>query len=106
MVWAGGVPVELLADRAVALPPVSDAAAKDLVAELRVRALLSGVRSAPPADMDALTGAVTAVSALALELGDAIETLDVNPLICSPAGAVAVDALVIPRSTQASMPAQ
>jgi acetate---CoA ligase (ADP-forming) len=98
MVGAGGVLVELLADTAVALPPVSPSVARELVDSLRVRALLAGARGAPPADLDAVTRAISAVSALAMELGDRLEALDVNPLICGPAGAVAVDALAIPRT--------
>jgi hypothetical protein len=98
VVGAGGVLVELLADRAVALPPVSALLARELVDGLRVRALLAGVRGAPAADLDAVVGAITGLSELALELGDTLEALDVNPLICRPSGAVAVDALAIPRT--------
>jgi acetate---CoA ligase (ADP-forming) len=98
MVGAGGVLVELLADTAVALPPVSAGVARDLVDSLRVRALLAGARGAAPSDMDAVVASVTGLSAAAMELGDALEALDVNPLICGPAGAVAVDALAIARS--------
>jgi acetate---CoA ligase (ADP-forming) len=95
---AGGVLVELLADRAVALPPVPANLARELVAGLRVRRLLDGARGGAPADMDAVVAAITGLSQLAAELGDELEALDVNPLICGPAGAVAVDALAIPRA--------
>ncbi len=97
VVGAGGVLVELLADRAVALPPVSPAGARQMLATLRVSRLLAGVRGQPPADLAAVTAAITGLSQLAAELGDALEALDINPLICGPAGAVAVDALAIPR---------
>ncbi len=97
VVGAGGVLVELIADRAVALPPVDTRGARDLVEGLRVRALLAGVRGAAAASMEAVLAAITGVSQLAVELGDELEALDVNPLICGPDGAVAVDALVIPR---------
>ena len=97
IVGAGGVLVELLADRAVALPPVSPDQARELIGCLRIRALLDGVRGAPPADIDAVTHAITALSELAIDLADQIEALDVNPLICSPSGAIAVDALIIRR---------
>ena len=97
VVGAGGVLVELIADRAVALPPVDLRGARDLVEGLRVRALLAGVRGAAAASMDAVLAAITGVSQLAVELGDELEALDVNPLICGPDGAVAVDALAIPR---------
>ncbi len=97
VVGAGGVLVELLADRVVALPPVPARLASELVDGLRVRKLLAGVRGAVAADMNAVIAAITGLSTLALELGDELEALDVNPLICGPAGAVAVDALAIPR---------
>ncbi len=100
VVGAGGVLIELLADRAVALPPVSVAQAGELLAGLRVGKLLTGVRGAPPADTGAVTRAIACLSDLALELGDHLEALDINPLICGPDGAVAVDALVqLPRPT-------
>ncbi|HEY2519284.1 MAG TPA: acetate--CoA ligase family protein [Streptosporangiaceae bacterium] len=97
VVAAGGVLVELLADRAVALPPVGPAGAHRLLARLRAARLLDGVRGAAPADRDAVAGAITALSTLALELGDHLDALDINPLICGPTGAVAVDALAIAR---------
>lgn len=97
VVGAGGVLVELLADRAVALPPVSAPQAHRMLGTLRVSRLLAGLRGQPPADLDAVTAAITGLSELAAELGDVLEALDINPLICGPAGAVAVDALVIPR---------
>ena len=102
VVGAGGVLVELLADRVVALPPVSDAAAAELLDALRVRSLLAGARGAPPAELRAVRRAICALSELALELGDRLEAIDVNPLICGPAGAVAVDALAIGRRPRSS----
>jgi acyl-CoA synthetase (NDP forming) len=98
VVAAGGTLVELLDDKAVALPPVSEAQATRLLAGLRAARLLDGVRGAPPASRDAVVRAITALSALAADLGDRLEALDINPLICGPACAVAVDALLIPRS--------
>ncbi len=97
VVAAGGVLVELLADHAVALPPVDQAGAHRLLGRIRAARLLDGVRGAPPGDRDAVAGAIAALSTLALELGDALGVLDINPLICGSAGAVAVDALAIAR---------
>jgi len=98
VVGAGGVLVELLADRVVAMPPVSAATAAELVTVLKVSKLLAGVRGMEPSDLGAVTRAIVGLSDLALELGDRLEALDINPLICGPAGAVAVDALAIPRA--------
>ena len=97
VVGAGGILVELIADRAVTLPPVSPDQAAALLAELRVAALLAGARGAEPADLGAIARAITGLAELACELGQDIDALDINPLICGPHGAVAVDALVIPR---------
>jgi acyl-CoA synthetase (NDP forming) len=97
VVGAGGVLAELLADRAVALPPVDEATARELLAGLRVGRLLAGVRGAPPADLGAVVRAITGLSDLACELGDGLAALDVNPLICGPHGATAVDVLALPR---------
>ncbi|HYB88496.1 MAG TPA: acetate--CoA ligase family protein [Streptosporangiaceae bacterium] len=97
VIGAGGVLVEFLADRAVALPPVDAAQARRMLGRVRVARLLAGVRGQPAADTGAVAEAVIAVSAIARELGDQLEALDINPLICGPAGAVAVDALAVRR---------
>ena len=60
---------------------------------------VDGIRGAPQADLDALASAVARLSAIATDLGDVIEAIDVNPMICSPSGCLAVDALVIPRTS-------
>jgi acetate---CoA ligase (ADP-forming) len=98
VVAAGGVLVELLHDRKLALPPIGEDAARRLIDRLAIRPLLDGARGAPPSDVDALARAVSRLSVLAVELGDLIAELDVNPMIVSPAGCVAVDALVVPAS--------
>jgi acyl-CoA synthetase (NDP forming) len=97
LVAAGGVLVEVLKDRRLAMPPLDEPRARRLVDGLQVRPLLDGVRGQPPTDVDALARAVVGLSWLAHDLGDEIEALDANPVICSPGGCAAVDALVLPR---------
>ncbi len=65
------------------------------VRRLRLAPVLAGARGQPPADLDAIAGAIEALSRLACDLGDALDGLDLNPLICGPDGALAVDALLI-----------
>jgi acyl-CoA synthetase (NDP forming) len=98
LVGAGGLLVEVLKDRRLGMPPLDEARARRLVDGLNVRPLLDGVRGRPAADVDALVRAIVGLSWLAHDLGDEIEALDANPLICGPDGCVAVDALVIPRT--------
>ncbi|MFC9845807.1 acetate--CoA ligase family protein [Streptomyces sp. NPDC060223] len=98
-VGLGGVLVEVLRDTAVRVPPFGEDQARTMLAELRGRALLDGVRGAPPVDIDALVEVVIRVQRMALELGDDIAELDINPLMVLPRGqgAVALDALVVCR---------
>lgn len=98
IVAAGGTLVELLADRAVACPPVNRETATELLRSLRTAPLLAGWRGAAAVDIDALADVVVGFSALATELGEFVDAVEVNPVIASPSGVVAVDALVVPRA--------
>jgi acetate---CoA ligase (ADP-forming) len=97
LVGAGGVLVEVLHDRQLALPPLDAAGARRLVDRLSMRPLLDGVRGTPTADIAALVAAVVRLSALASDVGDLLDALDVNPIVVSPDGCVAADALVVPH---------
>lgn len=98
MVAAGGVLIEVLRDRAFALPPLDPSRARAMLDRLAVRPLLEGVRGGPAADLDGVAEAVVRLSVLAEDLGHLIESLDVNPLMAGPGGCVAVDAMVIPAA--------
>ncbi|MGX1853240.1 acetate--CoA ligase family protein [Streptomyces sp. NPDC055299] len=96
-VGLGGVLVEVLRDVAVGVPPFGEDQARAMLGELRGRALLDGVRGAPPADVDALVEVVLRVQRMALELDGELAELDINPLVVLPRGegAVALDALAV-----------
>ena len=98
VISAGGVLIEIFAERAVVLPPVTRARARAICGRLRLAAVLSGARGQPPADLDAIARAVAGLSDLAADLGDVLAALDINPLICGPSGALAADVLVVPAS--------
>jgi acyl-CoA synthetase (NDP forming) len=99
LVGAGGVLVEVMKDRRLAMPPFDEDRARAMIDRLEIRPLLDGVRGGPAADVDALSGALVALSWLAHDLGEHIYGLDANPVISGPGGCVAVDTLVIPRRT-------
>ena len=99
-VGLGGVLVELLDDFVLSPAPVDAAEAGRMLRELRGRRLLDGVRGAPPGDVDALIGLLVAVSELAAAAGDALEALDLNPVIVHPRGegVSVVDAGIVVRA--------
>ncbi len=88
---AGGTSVEVVADRAIALPPLNSQLASTLVRSTRIARLLGGFRDTPAADLDALNDVLVAVSQLMADHPQIAE-LDINPLILSPEGAIALDA--------------
>jgi acetate---CoA ligase (ADP-forming) len=95
VISAGGVLIEIFSERAVVLPPVTRASARAVLARLRLAAVLAGARGQRPADLDAIAGAIAGLSDLAADLGDLLDALDINPLICGPSGAVAADVLAV-----------
>ncbi|MFI5306013.1 MAG: GNAT family N-acetyltransferase [Polyangiales bacterium] len=99
---AGGTLVELIADHAVALPPLNRLLARDLLERTRVRTLLGPFRGMPAADLDALENVLLRVSDLVCELPE-VHELDINPLIADEHGAVAVDARVRLRTQAAGL---
>ena len=97
LVAAGGTWVELVHQRAVALPPLDPPRAGRLLDRVPlIGELLGGARGHEPVDRAAVEAALVGLAQLASELGDSLEALDVNPLICDAKAAVAVDVLVEP----------
>ncbi|MET8158316.1 GNAT family N-acetyltransferase [Sphaerisporangium sp. NPDC005289] len=104
MVGMGGVTADLLADRAFRVPPLSLDAAAELIADLRCSPLLYGHRGRPKADVRSLAEQIVRVGRLLDALPEVAE-LDLDPVIVSPSGAVAVDARVrLAPSTPAPSP--
>jgi acyl-CoA synthetase (NDP forming) len=91
MVGFGGIYVEVLRDTATRLAPVSPAEALQMLDELKMAVLLRGVRGEPPVDRTALAETISRVGQLAVDCPDLVE-LDLNPLVATPTGVVAVDA--------------
>jgi acetyltransferase len=90
MVGLGGIWVEVLADVAFALAPLSVAEARDLLVTLQGHALLTGARGGEPVDLAALAGVVAAVGDLMAAVPQ-IAAVDLNPVLATSAGAIAVD---------------
>lgn len=89
----GGTGVEIIADRAVALPPINRPLARELVGRTRVAKLLGGYRDRPSADMDAIYATLGRLSQLLIDVPELVE-LDINPLLADEHGVIALDARV------------
>jgi acetyltransferase len=89
----GGTAVEIVADRAVALPPLNEALAKEAVARTRIARLLAGYRDRPAADLAAIYRVLVRVSQMVIDLPELAE-LDINPLLADENGVIALDARV------------
>ena len=93
---AGGVLTEVLRDTASLLIPASAAAMRAALDTLAMAPLLRGYRGKPAANTDAIIAAIEAVQAYVLAHAGTLSEVEINPLICTPQRAVAVDALIIP----------
>jgi hypothetical protein len=98
MAGLGGIHVEVLKDVAFRPAPVTPAVAERMLDELRGRALLDGVRGAQAADRAALARLISSVSRFGAAAGERLESLDLNPVLAGPKGAVAVDWLLLVRT--------
>ncbi|WP_029006655.1 bifunctional acetate--CoA ligase family protein/GNAT family N-acetyltransferase [Azorhizobium doebereinerae] len=90
----GGTAVEVIADRAVALPPLNGRLAREMIERTRIARRLAGYRDSPPADIDAIANTLVKIAEL---LGDLpqIGELDINPLLADEHGVIALDARIV-----------
>lgn len=89
----GGTAVEVVRDKAMALPPLNRVLAEDLISRTRVSRLLEGYRGRPPADGNAIVSVLMALGDLAADHPEVAE-LDINPLWADEKGVIALDARV------------
>ncbi len=94
---AGGIAIEVLKDRAVALPPLNSILVEDMIRGTRVARMLGDFRNLPAIDRKALDAVLMRVSEIACELPEVVE-LDINPIIADESGVIAIDARVVLRA--------
>ncbi|MFW5940391.1 MAG: bifunctional acetate--CoA ligase family protein/GNAT family N-acetyltransferase [Chloroflexota bacterium] len=102
----GGSLVEVFRDRALALPPLNTTLARRMMQRTRIYEALKGVRGRDPVDMDALEKLLVRFSFLVAEQRW-ISEIDINPLLASAEGLVALDARVVlyePEVTEDELP--
>jgi acetyltransferase len=100
----GGTMVEVIRDRAVALPPLNPFLARDLIRRTRASLALQPLRGAPAAAHEAVEDILLRVSEIVCELPD-VGSIDINPVVVTARGAVAVDARIgVARSPASALP--
>ncbi len=97
MIGAGGTLVELLADSAVLLPPLSGSDVREALSSLRFAPLLEGYRGGRSADIDAVIDSAMALERFVNAHLDHLLEVDINPLIVHPrgCGTTVADALIV-----------
>lgn len=96
MFGQGGVGVEVIGDRAVALPPLNMHLAMDLIDRTKVSRLMAGYRDFPPVDRTALAALLIRVAQMIADHAEIAE-LDINPLYADDQGMLALDARMVIR---------
>lgn len=94
LIGAGGILAELMQDRALALPPVSPEIARRWIAETRISRALAGLRGRPPVHLEALVDFIVGYEKC-VSACPGIAELDINPLVVSSQGVVALDARIV-----------
>jgi acetyltransferase len=89
----GGTGVEVINDKALALPPLDLKMARELIARTRVARLLKAYCDVPAADENAIALMVVKLAQLAADLPE-LRELDLNPVLANEEGVMAVDARV------------
>ena len=95
LVGMGGIFAESLRDVSMRMPPIDRQMAIEMIEELRGLSLLRGARGRPHADLAALADVLVGLGEIALDLGEQLVDLDINPLFALPQGALAGDALLV-----------
>jgi acetate---CoA ligase (ADP-forming) len=98
MAGSGGVLLELTKDVAFAAPPITAAKARAMIARTQAARLMAGYRGAPALDVEAVVKALVTLGRIADDLSGVVQSIDINPFAVLPHGALALDALLIPRA--------
>lgn len=96
----GGTAVEIINDKALALPPLDMALARDLIGRTRVSRILRAYRDVPAAKLDDVALVLVKLAQLAADVPE-IKGLDINPLLADETGVLALDARIAVASVAA-----
>jgi acetyltransferase len=103
MAGMGGTAAEIYKDRTIGFPPLNERLARRMLESLKMRPLLQGFRGRPASDFGKLVESLVRLSYLAADFPE-VKELDINPLLATPEGVVALDARVVVDKTAAPDP--
>lgn len=97
----GGTAVEVIADKAVALPPLNMKLARELIDSTRVARRLDGYRDRPPVNRQEIQLALIRIAQLVADIPEVVE-IDINPLLADDRDVLALDARISVQKTDVS----
>jgi len=95
LVGMGGVGVEIYKDVSLRMAPLTAQDADHMLNELAAKKLLTGYRGAEPINMDALKKTMVSFSRLMMDLKDLVESVDLNPVMCTAKACTVVDSRIM-----------
>jgi len=95
LVGIGGIGVEIYKDTAIRMAPIEEKHVPSMIADIRARKLLEGFRGSQPVDMECLSSLIVGFSKLVMDIGPYVESIDLNPVMCTGSRCVIADARMI-----------
>jgi acyl-CoA synthetase (NDP forming) len=91
----GGVGVEIYKDVSLRMAPLKTRDADHMIQELAARKLLTGYRGSEPVNLNALKKTIVAFSHLMMDMRDVVESVDLNPVMCTAKSCIVADARIM-----------
>lgn len=99
MTGMGGTGAELFNDRSLGFPPLNERLARLMLEKLKIYPLITGYRGSSPKDLEKLIESIIRLSHIAVDFPEIVE-LDINPLLVSEYGVIALDARIVVDTKQ------
>jgi succinyl-CoA synthetase beta subunit len=96
----GGTEVEIYKDTVLRMAPLEERDIPSMIGNLKGHPLLEGYRGSKPINVAALTRTLLAFSGLVMDMNECIESIDLNPVLCSPETCVVADARIMLNRAQ------
>jgi acyl-CoA synthetase (NDP forming) len=96
----GGTAVEIYQDTSIRMAPLTPKDVLSMIKNLKAHRLIEGYRGSEPVNLNKLTEIVVTFSDLLMELEDVVESIDLNPVMCSSKKCIVADARIMLASNK------